>query len=88
MILKVVREQTFESDNGKEGLKPEDTPIIDFYESKKFSFKNGFAYTEKNEMIEINDYAQHDDMLGGFVKYKTLEAYLMNNEGKTIERLN
>ena len=87
MILKVVRERTFESNDGKSGFAPEDTPIIDFYESKIFSFKDGFAYDEKDEIIEINDYMKYDDIAGGNFEFKTLEAYLMNNDGKTIEKI-
>lgn len=82
MILKVVKSREIEKNKEKEI-----TILTEYYESKKFNFIDGFAYTDKNELIDITDYSQKDDITDNFVEYKVLETYLMNNDGKTIERI-
>lgn len=84
MILKITKQNQF--DNGKEGYTEY---IEEFYESKSFVIKNGNAEPfEKNMLIPITDYEFLDEMLGGSVYCKVLSVYLMNNEGKTIEKIN
>lgn len=82
MILKVVKSREIEKNKEKEI-----TILTEYYESKKFNFIDGFVQTDKNELIDIKDYSQKDDITDNFVEYKILETYLMNNDGKTIERI-
>ena len=84
MILKITKQNQY--DDGKQG---KIEYIEEFYESKSFIIKNGNAEPfEKNILIPITDYEFLDEMLGNSVFCKILNVYLMNNEGKTIEKIN
>ena len=60
--------------------------IDEYYEVKWFRLCDDFI-TSNKDCICIGKYSITDDMTKELVEYETIEAYLMNNEGKTIERL-
>ena len=81
MILKVVRQRQF--DDGKEG---KTSLITEMYSGNTYKELDGFVDIGNNKDIPITSY----DLQKLYDKpnhYETLEAYLMNDEGKTIERL-
>lgn len=83
MILKIVKEKTL--DEVIQGTKE---IITDYYEGKNFKVQNNYIITDKDTIdIDLGEYFIYDDMLGCNFKYKVLEVYLMNNEGKTIEKI-
>ena len=82
MILKIVRQRQF--DNGKEGT----TSIItEMYSGDTYKEHDGFEITTVIAKLR-KEYDLFNDLSGKPNHYTTLEAYLMNDEGKTIERLN
>lgn len=80
MILKICRNKT--TKNNTQG-----TPIIEIYSGENFVSRDGFVGIGNNTSIPIGSYDLKDDITNEFVHYEVLYAYLMNNEGKTIERL-
>lgn len=81
MILKIVRQKKIYND--KEGETSFETT---YYESKSFNEKDGFIFTDK-DTIPLTDFEGIDEITNKVVKFNVCEAYLMNNEGKTIERI-
>ena len=83
MVLKVVKKKKYETK--QEGITE---TIIDYYESKRINIQNGFAMIDsEKDMIDLGEYSLYDEVLGDFCNYKVIEAYILNNEGKTIEKL-
>ena len=83
MILKIVRQRQF--DDGKEG---KTSLITEMYSGNTYKELDGFVDIGNNKDIPITSYDLPDDLSGKFNHYETLQAFLMNDEGKTIERLN
>ena len=81
MILKIVRQKKIYND--KEGEASFETA---YYESKSFNKKDDFIFTDK-DTIPLTDLEGIDEITGKNVELSIQEAYLMNNEGKTIERI-
>ena len=83
MVLKVVKKKKYETK--QEGIAE---TIIDYYESKRINIQNGFAMIDsEKDMIDLGEYSLYDEVLGDFCNYIVIEAYILNNEGKTIEKL-
>ena len=84
MILKITKT------NHYRGEKQGKTEYVEeFYESKSFTFRNGNAIPFEQDMfIPITDYEYIDEMTGDAIPCKIISVYLMNAEGKTIERIN
>lgn len=83
MVLKVVKQKKY--NNGEQGSTQ---TIIDYYESKRINIQDGMAMTDnEKDYIDLGEYQLYDEILGDYCDYKVLEAYIMNNEGKTIDRL-
>lgn len=81
MILKIVKIRQ------EQGIEENCLKIItEFYEDKWFRLCDGFIKNSK-ESIDISKYSLLDEITNKWCDYETTEAYLMNNEGKTIERL-
>lgn len=81
MILKVCRQKSFS--NGKEGS----TELVtEIYSGDTYKEVSGNATIGGNNVI-LTSYDQMCDITGNMVHYETLNAYLMNDEGKTIERI-
>lgn len=81
MILKIVKIRQ------EQGIEENCLKIItEFYEDKWFSLCDGIIKSSK-ESIDISKYSLLDEITNKWYDYETTEAYLMNNEGKTIERL-
>lgn len=81
MILKVVKEKQIPGQD-------EISLVVDYYESKRFTVQDGMVVNENDkEVIDITDYSQLDEIKDRFIKYNIIEAYLMNDNGKTIERI-
>lgn len=82
MILKIQRQKQI--DSKEQGI----TELVtEYYESKNFKEQGCFMlFDDEKSKIRITDYEEltDDDCI---IYYKTLSVYLMNNEGKTIERL-
>ena len=79
MILKILK--TRKKENSTE------TKIInEYYEDQWFWLCDDFIECNKDN-IYIEKYNIRDDITGDWVEYETIEAYLMNNEGKTIEKI-
>lgn len=79
MILKVLKTR-------KEENSTEVKTINEYYEDKWFRLCDDFIESSKDN-IDIGKYNIMDDITKSWIEYETIEAYLMNNEGKTIERL-
>lgn len=84
MVLKIVKEKNTEDTSVL--IEDGERHIIEYYEGKYFKLQNGFITTDK-ESIDVGRYSLYDEILGVWFEYETKELYLMNNEGKTIERL-
>ena len=83
MILKVVKEKQIPDHDEITSVM-----VTDYYESKRFTIQDGMIFNESDkEIIDISDYSQLDDIKDRFIKYNIIEAYLMNDNGKTIERI-
>ena len=83
MILKVVKEKQIPDQNEITTVM-----VVDYYESKRFTIQDGMIFNESDkEIIDITDYSQLDDIKDRFIKYNIIEVYLMNDNGKTIERI-
>lgn len=81
MILKVRRKKHGDEDTMGKFL------IEDYYESSSFRNKDGSMISEEGKDIIITNYSQIDEITGLMWHYDIVDAYLMNNEGKTIERI-
>lgn len=81
MILKVRRNKHGEEDTMGSVL------IEEYYESSSFKNKDGSMISEEGKDIIITNYYQKDEITGLTYYYDIVDAYLMNNEGKTIERI-
>lgn len=83
MILKICRKKIKE--NEKEGT----TQIItEYYNGNSFKMTNDSDIViDDKECVFIADFGKADKITGDIIKYETTFAYIMNNDGKTIERL-
>lgn len=81
MILKIERQEQI--DNGKEGSI---RLITEIYQGNNYKF-DGTSATIGNDNVLLTSYDLQSEITGNFIHYETLNAYLMNNEGKTIERI-
>ena len=83
MVLKVVKQKKY--DNQEQGSTE---TIIDYYESKRINIQHGMAMIDnEKDPIDLGEYKLYDEILGDYCDFRVLEAYIMNNEGKTIDRL-
>ena len=82
MILEICRSKCITND--KEGFVE---TVTEFYNGNSFKETNGSVTIDNKETVIITDYEQLEEMTGNFIKYETIYAFIMNNEGKTIERL-
>ena len=85
MILKVVREKQ----NG-ERTSFGDTNcsiVTEVYSGDNYKEIDGSASIGNNEGIVMTSYDQLNEITNKFDHYELLEAYLMNDSGKTIERI-
>lgn len=84
MILKITRQRQRTSSNEKEGS----TELItEVYSGENYKQIGGSAEIGDNIGISLTSYDQLCEITNEMVHYETLNAYLMNNEGKTIERI-
>ena len=83
MILKVCKNVIKEDVEGKNSSIEH---LVEYYEANSFTIKDGIAYDGQQNIL-IHDYKQRDDITGEFIEYDIDNVFLMNNEGKTIERL-
>ena len=81
MILKIERQKQI--DYGEEGST---ILITEIYQGNNFKF-DGTTATIGNDNVLLTSYDSLDEITNNFIHYETLNAYLMNNEGKTIERI-
>ena len=82
MILKICRQKS--TSNGREGS----TELVtEIYSGNTYKEVGGSASIGENVGISLTSYDQACDITGNMVHYETLNAYLMNDEGKTIERI-
>lgn len=82
MILKICRERF-----RNEGNQGSTEVVTEFYNGDSFRESNGSVTIDNKESVIITDYDQLDEITGNLIKYETVYAFIMNNEGKTIERL-
>lgn len=84
MILKITRQKQRTNEEKKEGS----TELItEIYSGENYKQIGGDAEIGNNTGIILTSYDQHCEITGEMIHYETLNAYLMNNEGKTIERI-
>lgn len=84
MILKITRQKQRTSNDEKEGS----TELItEIYSGENYKQIGGDAIIGENHGIILTSYDQLCEITNEMVHYETLNAYLMNNEGKTIERI-
>lgn len=82
MILKICRKKIKETE--KEGS----VEIVnEYYSGNSFKETNGDMIIDNKQSVIINNFEQLDEITNGFIKYETVYAFIMNEEGKTIERL-
>ena len=82
MILKVCRQKCVS--NEKEGS----TELVtEIYSGNTYKEVGGTATIGENTGVILTSYDQVCEITGANVHYETLNAYLMNDEGKTIERI-
>lgn len=82
MILKICRQKC--KDNGKQGS----TELItEIYSGERYIESEGHAEIGNSIGIPITDYEQLDSITNDLISYKILYAYLMNDNGKTIEKI-
>lgn len=82
MILKICRKRFKTKD--KEGSVD---IVTEFYNGNSFKEANGNVIIDDKESVVISNYEQLDVITNEFIQYETEYAFIMNNEGKTIERL-
>lgn len=86
MILKVIKE--FTNEEGKT------SPITEYYSGKQITINKGVTSDKKpllgitvdEEMIILKDESGKDEIDNPYT-IKVEEVYLMNNDGKTIEKI-
>lgn len=81
MILKVRRNKHGDEDTTGNIL------IEEYHESSSFKNQDGSMISEEGKNIIITNYWQKDEITDLTYFYDIVDAYLMNNEGKTIERI-
>lgn len=82
MILKVRKQK--QVDEGNQG---HTELITEYYQSESFVEQDGFMTTKEGKTIFVVDYSGLDEISGNGIRYVILDAFLMNDEGKTIERI-
>ena len=82
MILKICRRKVETTDKGCSI-----EAVTEFYNGNSFRESNGSVTIDNKESVIITDYDQLDEITGNLIKYEIVYAFIMNNEGKTIERL-
>ena len=82
MILKICRRKFINNDK-----KGSIETVTEFYNGNSFKEANGNVIIDDKETVIITDYEQSEGLTENFIKYETVYAFIMNNEGKTIERL-
>ena len=81
MILKVCRQKKInEGDCGTTEL------VTEFYSGNTYKENSGVVIIGENSIV-ITSYDQLDEISGKIIHFETLNVYLMNDEGKTIERI-
>ena len=76
---------SFKEANGIITIDDKETVIITDYEQLDEITENSIK--DDKEAVITTNYEQLDEITGNFIKYETVYAFIMNNEGKTIERL-
>lgn len=80
MILKVVRQRQSDEEI-------RNSLITEVYNGDNYKEFDGSASIGNNEGIIMTSYDQLNELTNKFDHYELLEAYLMNDSGKTIERI-
>ena len=80
MILKVVRQR-----QSNEEIRT--SLITEVYSGDDYKEIDGSASIGNNEGIIMTNYDQLNEITNKMEHYELLEAYLMNDSGKTIERI-
>jgi len=80
MILKICRQK--QNENSTEGKL-----ITEIYSGDKYKEIGGIAEIGDIVGIPLTDYDMSNPISNEIEYYKILNVYLMNNEGKTIEKL-
>lgn len=83
MILKVRRFKYYTNDESNCKVMMEE-----FYESPTFKVVDGSAIDNKGNNIIVTNYHQIDEITCEDITYEIVDVYLMNHEGKTIQRIN
>ena len=82
MILRVTRRKVI--DNGNCGS----TELItEIYDGSGFINQNGCMNIDNKKSVCLTDYDKLDEITDEMAHYEVLDAFLMNNEGKTIDRI-
>jgi len=84
MVLKLIKRESTTDKDGKTGC----TKVIkEFYEGKTIVVKDEFVIL--NEDINTMLLTEYDEceITGDKIELSVIEAYIMNNDGKTIERI-
>ena len=82
MILKICRNKSITTD--REGSIE---TVTEFYSGNSFKEMNGDVIIDGKNSVIVNNYSQIDEITGNTINYETLYAFIMNNEGKTIEKI-
>lgn len=82
MILKICRKKTKETD--KEGSIE---LVTEFYSGNSFKEMDGDVIIDDKKSVIVNDFGQLDEITGNIINYETIYAFIMNDEGKTIEKI-
>jgi len=82
MILKVCRNKKTETN--KEGCIQ---VVTEYYTSDTFRQIGEVVELDNNRSVIIGNFGGLDEISEQVIDYETVYAYIMNNEGKTIERL-
>ena len=88
MILKVVREKQSDEETKTSFGDTISSIITEVYSGDNYKEIDGNASIGNNEGIIMTNYDQLNEITNKFDHYELLEAYLMNDNGKTIERIN
>ena len=83
MILKVRRHKYVSEVEGKHAL----LLVEEYYESPSFKIVDGDAVDASGHGIIVTNYHQLDDIDGKEYNYDIVDAYLLNDHGKTIDRI-
>ncbi len=82
MILKVRRLMYYTNSDDQHKIM-----MDEFYESPTFKIVDGSAIDNKGNDIIVTNYHQTDEITNEDMTYEIVDVYLMNHEGKTIERI-